>query len=117
MMGLPILTIRNPTCWDASTAFTAPPVRPSCRTNTTANTDSFLIERHEETIDDILSNSDCRAPGYRGAARNGGHRSRHIVGWLLHATRRARGLSQRLPRTPSDHPEGRRAHRRNFPRP
>ena len=47
----------------------------------------------------------------------GGRRSRHLVGRLLHAARRAkRSLSRRLSCTPSDHTEGRRAYRRNFRR-
>ena len=53
--------------------------------STTANTDSFSIERHGETIDDSLYDNACQTPGRRGAARIGGRRSHHLVGRLLHA--------------------------------
>ena len=66
------------------------PARPSRRrATTTANTDSFSIERHGETIDDRLSHNDRQTPRRHGAARVGGRRSRHLAGRLLHATRRA----------------------------
>src|SRR6185437_2962057 len=118
MTASPIRTINPLFCLAASTAFTAPSAKTSRRpATTTANTDSFWIKRHGETVDDSLSRNDRQTPRRHGAARLGGRRSRHLVGRLLHATCRARYLSRGLPRSPPDQCKGTRAHGRNLRRP